>query len=360
MLRVLHVLGSLQRGGAETFVMNVYRRIDRSKIQFDFLVKERVDDGYEKEAVALGARIFVVPSAKKIGFAKYIIEQKKVMQEGGPYLAVHSHVNYLSGVTLLAAKLAGIDNRIAHSHSTRFPQGFGEKISRYAIKPFSTKLFACSKEAGKALFDSAEFEVVGNGIDWKRFAADSTRERGQTPFTLVQLGRFVEVKNHQFTIRLLAELSYTTENDFRAVFLGNGPLLAATEEMASEMRLVDRISFLGSVSNPESWLHGADCVLMPSLYEGIPLSAVEAQCANCNLIASNKISPLIDLGLGNCYFLPLEVDAWVELIKRLMVERRPHFDCNTIEKAVTSKGFSPDEVAFRLRDYYESLNTIER
>lgn len=359
MLRVLHVLGSLQRGGAETFVMNVYRRIDRSIIQFDFLVKERVANGYESEALALGARIFEVPSAKQLGAVKYIQEQRRVILENGPFAAVHSHVNYLSGMTLLAAKLAGVRCRIAHSHSTRFPQGIGEKISRFAIIPFSTKLFACSQDAGKALFGDANFEVIGNGVEWEKYVSCPVDTAADSPFTIVQIGRFVEVKNHRFTLQVLKKLSDVSSVDFRVVFLGDGPLLDDTKKQINECGLRDKVSCPGSVSNPEAWLRAADCVIMPSLYEGIPLSAIEAQCASCSLIVSDRVSPLIDLGLGLCHFLPLESSKWVEALLHLMGADRHRFSLEAIEKAVIEKGFAPEQAADKLSDYYESLDSVE-
>lgn len=359
MLRVLHVLGSLQRGGAETFVMNVYRRIDRSKIQFDFLVKERVANGYEAEALALGARIFVVPSAKEIGPIKYILRQREVILDNGPFIAVHSHVNYLSGMTLLAAKLAGVKNRIAHSHSTRFPQGGGEKISRLAIAPFATKLFACSEDAGNALFGDANFEVLGNGVEWKKYAANLGGVSPTSPFTIVQIGRFVEVKNHRFTVQVLKDLRSLSPVSLRVVFLGDGPLLDETKKSMDDCGLGDIVAFPGSVSNPEEWLRNADCVLMPSLYEGIPLSAIEAQCASCSLIVSDQISPMINLDLGLCHFLPLETSKWVELILDLIGKETPRFSFEAIENAVVEKGFAPENAANRLSEYYESLDSVE-
>lgn len=359
MLRVLHMLGSLQRGGAETFVMNVYRRINRSNIQFDFLVKERVANGYESEALSMGARIFEVPSAKKLGAVKYIREQRKIILENGPFVAVHSHVNYLSGMTLLAAKLAGVRCRIAHSHSTRFPQGIGEKISRFAILPFSTKLFACSQDAGKALFGDGDFEVIGNAVEWEKYASYSVGPAADSPFTIVQIGRFVEVKNHRFTLQVLKKLSDVSSVDFRVVFLGDGPLLDDMKMLINKYGLRDKVSCPGSVSNPEVWLRTADCVIMPSLYEGIPLSAIEAQCSSSFLIVSDRVSPLIDLGLGLCLFLPLESSKWVEALLHLMGAERQRLSLETVQNAVFEKGFAPEQAAEKLINYYESLDSVE-
>ncbi len=360
MLKVLQVLGSLQRGGAETFVMNVYRRIDRTQIQFDFLVKERVDNGYEAEALAMGARIFTVPSPKSLGPMKYISEQRRVIAENGPYIAVHSHVNYLSGMTLLAAKLAGVSNRIAHSHSTRFPQGFGERISKTAITPLATKLFACSDDAGRALFEKARFEVVGNGVDWEKYALVGKAKPRNPVFTIVQIGRFVEVKNHQFTVRLLERLKRTAPCNFSMVFLGDGPLLDEIKDRTESAGLSDCVAFPGSVADPEIWLGGAECVLMPSLYEGIPLSAIESQCAGCELLVSDQVSQAIDLGLGICHFLPLELDIWEEEIERHMLEEPTRFELETIQEAVVLKGYDPEKAAFRLSEYYGSLDSSEQ
>lgn len=359
MRRVLQVLGSLQRGGAETFVMNVYRRIDRSKIQFDFLVKERVDNGYEEEVERMGARIFEVKSPKEVGFVNYVFQQKKVMQGSGPYIAVHSHVNYLSGMTLLAAKLAGMSCRIAHSHSTKFPQGLGERASKAAITPLATKLFACSDEAGRSLFGDAHFEVVENGVDWEKFVIASYAKRKSDSFIIAQVGRFVEVKNQEFTVDVLSELDRKAPGRQKIVFLGDGPLLDDVKEEIARRGLGEAAIFPGNVPDPEMWLGEADVVVMPSLYEGIPLSAIEAQCANCNLLVSDRVSRDIDLGLGTCCFLPLEIGVWVEKLYDLMGRKASFLDGETIRAAVQAGGFSPDAAAARLGEYYEGLGASE-
>lgn len=208
MIRVLHILGSLQRGGAETMVMNIYRKIDRSIIQFDFLLKESVENGYEEEVKALGGKIYYVESPKKIGILKYIVRQRDVMKNNGPFDVVHSHVNDLSGLSLMAAKLAGIPIRISHSHNTQFPRGVNTNIGKLLIKLCATKYVACGQDAGKALFGKASYKVIPNGIDTERFLPTTFEDRdnlirklGMKPDVLhiCHIGRFTEQK----TIRLL-------------------------------------------------------------------------------------------------------------------------------------------------------------
>lgn len=359
MIKVLQVLGSMQRGGAETFVMNVLRRADRSQFSFDFLVKERVAEGYEDEALSLGANIFCVESARQLGPVRYIEQQRRVMLSRGPYDIVHSHVNYLSGLTLLAAALARVPVRIAHSHSTSSPGGLAANLSAKLIGLVSTENLACSEEAGRHLFADRRFQIINNGVEWERFVGQSARRGGDGNafFSIVQIGRLIEVKNQTFTLDVLKALQDEgSQKKYRCAFLGEGPLFDQLREKARALGLEHSARFVGSVANPEKYLKDAGAIVMPSLYEGIPLAAIEAQCTGNPVVLSDKISRNVDLGLGNCQFMPLEPTTWARAIKELSLNERPVVDNAQIMTAISSKGFSADTTAeFVLRTYMELL-----
>ena len=179
MKKVLQVLGSLQRGGAETLVMNIYRNIDKKNIQFDFIVRENVDNGYEEEVKKLGGRIFVIPSPQKIGLKECIRRHIDVIKNNGPYICVHSHMNAMSFISMYAAKKCKIKNRISHSHSTSFPGKIKLLFGRYLTKRYSTKLLACSKDAGLKLFGNSNFEIIPNGIILDNFLVSDEDEKNK-------------------------------------------------------------------------------------------------------------------------------------------------------------------------------------
>lgn len=359
MIRVLQVLGSLQRGGAETMVMNIYRNIDREKYQFDFLVKDHVNNGYEEEVKLLGGRIFHVESAKKIGVIKYILQQRNIMANNGPYDVVHSHVNILSGLTVLAAWLAGVRLRISHSHNTKFNNS---KIMVSLCKPmiylFSNKLVACGQEAGKALFGKRKFVVIPNGIEISRFLVSNYNEietirnnlkMDTKKLQICHIGRFNDVKNHKFII----EVAKCLEKDeilFELHFLGDGELLNAIKELVNEYSL-SSVFFHGSVSNANEYLKASDVFILPSKHEGLPVTLVEAQCAGLPCFIAENITKEVDFGIDLIRYLPLDVNIWEkELSSIKKVNRIDKKDC--ILHALSSKGYSVESGVTRVMQLY--------
>ncbi|MCD8118094.1 MAG: glycosyltransferase family 1 protein [Lachnospiraceae bacterium] len=328
MKRVLQVLGSLQRGGAEAMIMNIYRVIDKNRVQFDFLVKERVENGFEEEVIALGGRIFCVPSPKKIGIYKYIKNQIAVMKENGPYEAVHSHVNYDSGISLLSAAIAGIKRRISHSHNTEFPESINVKIGKALIGIVATERLACGKEAGVALFGKRKFIVFPNAIDTSKYLPVSDEKEREiarelqidkNTFNICHVGRFNVQKNHVFLIDVIAAFAEKT-SDFKLYLLGEGELRITIEELVREKHLQDKIVFCGSVDNVSDYLHVVDCFVLPSNFEGLPVSLVEAQCAGLQCLVSEHITTEVDFKVGLLKYIPLDVNRWEEALYE--VQRR--------------------------------------
>lgn len=326
MIRVLQVLGSLQRGGAETMIMNIYRQIDRNKVQFDFLLKDHCDNGYEKEAISMGANIYYVSSLKEIGFYTYIKQQSKIMREGN-YDVVHSHVNIMSGLSLSAAYLAGVKIRIAHSHSSNSSYGkIHALIGKLLIKHFSTNNIACGTEAGQFLFGSDQFTIINNGIDTLRFCPAKKEEfeklRSEIgiqndSFVITHIGRFIPLKNHAFILSIARKL-VSSKKDFHIFLLGDGELKNNIENEINNDGLKDYITVTGSVENTDTYLKVSDLFLLPSLYEGLPVALIEAQSTGVKCIVSDKVTTEADLGVGLVEFLPLEVDLWASKTIDLM------------------------------------------
>lgn len=341
-IKILAVFGSLQRGGAETMYMNLYRHIDHSRYQIDFLVKDHADNGYEEEVRACGAKILYVKSAKKVGVRGYVNAIKQAILSNGSYAVVHSHVNIMSGLVLLAAKRAGVPIRIAHSHNNSFAASpHAQKIGKLLIRLFANRRMACSENAGKALFLGKPFMVLPNGIDMDKFLLNDANEkediRQRLKFDadkkyIIHIGRFDTQKNHAFLLRMFAAL-HKSDASYRLLLLGEGRMFDEMKALARDLGVERQVMFMGSVPNVNDNLRAADVFVLPSLFEGLPVSAVEAQCASLTCLLSDKVPFETDLGLGLTEFIPLEEKAWVDAILRAETSR-------ILEARMIRQGFS--------------------
>lgn len=317
MLRVAQVMGQMNGGGVEAVVMNYYRNIDRDKVQFDFIVDSNSERIPLEEIEALGGRVFVVPQLK------HLTQHQKALQDlfgRERWAIVHSHRNALSVFPLKVARNAKVPVRIAHSHST---SGKGEHVRnamKRSLRPFAnrypTHRFACSKHAGEWLFGKgASFEVIYNAIDLDAFAFDASvraAERAALGIACDQLvlghvGRFMTQKNHAFLFRAFARLC-ELRSDCVLVCAGEGELKRSLERLADDLGLSGRIRFLGQRSDIERLYQAFDVFVLPSIYEGLGLVAIEAQAAGLPCFVSDVCPDELDV-TGTVRFLPIEDEA---------------------------------------------------
>ncbi len=312
-MRILHVLGKLDRGGVETWLVQVLRHIDREKYQMDFLVHTTDAGAYDEEVRSLDARI--IPCLGHTNPAQYARNFLRILRQHGPYDVVHSHVHHFSGYVLMLAKMRGVPVRIAHSHSdTRLTESSAStlrKAYRFAMRSMigacASSALAVSTEAGNDLFGgpwrmSSEWKLQHLGIDLSRFAGpvDKSavrRELGIAQEALVvgHVGRFSAEKNHAFIVEIAREL---IQREPRTMFLmvGDGPLRPLIEAMVVGYSLRDRFVFTGVRSDVPILMKGAmDAFLFPSLREGLPITLLEAQAAGLKCVISDRISTESDL-----------------------------------------------------------------
>lgn len=323
MIRVAQVMGYMNGGGVEQVVMNYYRHIDRSLVQFDFLVCEGSGMVPRGEIESMGGRVLMIPPYKQL--PRYMRELERLFREER-WPIVHSHVNALSVFPLRAAKRAGVPVRIAHSHSTAGKGEAAKNAVKFVLKRFSnvypTHRMACSRYAGEWLFGrGAEFEVVNNAIDLSRFAFDSearARTRAGLGLAFNQLavghvGRFMPQKNHRFLIEAFAELVRLRPNSV-LLLAGAGEDEAAARGWVAELGVVDKVRFLGQRDDVGKLYQAFDAFVLPSLYEGLPLVSVEAQAAGLPCFLSDRITREVDV-TGAVRFLPIDdVSAWVDAL----------------------------------------------
>jgi glycosyltransferase involved in cell wall biosynthesis len=305
--RVLHVVGSMNQGGVETWLMHVLRTIDRTSFHMDFLVNSATAGVYDDEVRSLGSRIIVCPGFNRPW--QYALNFRRLVAEHGPYDVVHSHVHHFSGWTLLLARTMGVQTRIAHSHSdTSSVDGRSGKlrkvylaISKALVSRSATIGLAASQEAARALFgrkwqSNPRVQILYYGIDLKPFAIpvdrDSLRLKlGIAPDDLVigHVGRFQEVKNHAFLLQIFKE-ALEINPRVRLLLVGTGVLRASIESQAVAQKLSERIIFAGARSDVPQVLRAMDVFVLPSFYEGLPVAGIEAQAAGLPVLFSDTIT----------------------------------------------------------------------
>ncbi|MDR0221938.1 MAG: glycosyltransferase family 1 protein [Oscillospiraceae bacterium] len=302
-IRVAHIMGEIAKGGVESVVFNYYKFIDRTKVQFDFIIHDGSPYEIPDEILALGCKVYKTPPYARL--PAYIRALKEIFERGG-YRIVHSHMNALSAFALFAAKRAKVPVRIAHSHATA-GKGRGEFIRnmlKYALRPFSriypTHLFACSEHAGKWLFGGKAFKqgrvtVIHNAVDPAKFAYDEEiRSRARNglglngKFVVGHVGRFMPVKNHCFLIDVFYEIR-KKDKDGVLLLIGDGELRRKIEEKADKLNLREDVLFLGGRDDVNELYPAMDVLVLPSLYEGLPVVLVEAQMAGLPAVVSDRV-----------------------------------------------------------------------
>lgn len=366
MIRVLHVVGCLERGGTEAFIMNLYRNIDRSAIQFDFLVLNEKDYPYLEEIRTLGGNVYFDTGAKKNGLA--FLRRCVAVMKQYPYAAVHSHINVTNGRILLAAKLAGVPLRISHSHDTHGRGGnILKRMVRGAecslIKSCATDFLACGREAGEYLYGDKFFHkkghVINNGISIEPFLHTCTPPSDMdldTPHTAVfgNISRFEEKKNQLFLLDIFAEIHKQEPGALLLLGGVDGGMLDLCMQKVATLGLQDCVRFIGVRRDMPQVLHAIDVFLFSSLYEGLPFVLLEAQASGCACIASTGCSPASDMGLGLMRYVPLEegAEAWARYALEAYHAGTHGIDSETIRNAFAENGYDITSTVARMTAIY--------
>lgn len=361
-IRIAQIIGKWVGGGVESVVMNYYRHIDKNKVQFDFICDSDSTDIPYEEIESMGGNVILIPPYQKI--IKYHKELKRVLKEG-KYKIVHSHINTLSVFSLFAAKCAGVPVRIAHSHSTTNKKEKKKNLIKQILRPFS-KIFAtdymcCSELAGRWLFGDKEYNkgkvyLLNNAIDLEKFRYDESnrarirKELGIEDNTIVigHIGRFVEQKNHTFIVDIFNEVHKKNSNSM-LVLVGQGPLQDEIKSKVSLLGLDDCVKFLGQRNDVNELYQVFDVFVLPSLYEGLGMVLIEAQCSGCYCIASKEI-PKIAKITSNMSFEKLE-DSSELWAANILKELKP-IDREKSSKYIREFGYDISVENKKLENYY--------
>ncbi|MEK6263425.1 MAG: glycosyltransferase family 1 protein [Clostridium sp.] len=353
-IRVLHIVGTMNRGGQETFLMNVYRAIDRERIQFDFIVHSQEHGDYEDEIEGLGGRIFRVTRKEK-SILRNFYDIKRVVKDN-QYKIVQRHSNNSFVVwDLLASKLGGAKMLIAHSHSSNSQSPITHKICRPILKLIATHRYACSSKAGKWLYGEADFKIINNGIASTEYiySPESCKEVRQeldleNKFVIGHVGRLTKAKNHLFLLDIFSIIRKTVENAV-LILVGDGELREEIEKKISELELQDSVKLLGVRSDVPRLLQAMDVFLFPSLYEGLPVSVVEAQASGLPCVISDTITDEVVLtNLVSRCSLGDSAEQWAQIVSQYTEIFDRHSDIDSIINA----GFDISFTAKQLQQYY--------
>lgn len=361
--RILQISYDMSRGGAETLIMNIYRNIDRSKIQFDFLLHSKEKSAYEDEITALGGKIYRIPRFLGYNRPFYDKNLEAFLLEHPEYTIIHDHLMDSATETFKIAKKLG-RTTIAHSHITQNKLSLDNFIRfffRKDIYKVSDYRMACSYDAGRWLYKGkADFIVLKNGIETDKFSFSLENRRktrrnlnlGETGFVVGTVGRCVKQKNQKRVLEIFRDL-YKKHRDSKLVLVGEGPLEKELKMRAKKSGIEKAVIFTGSIENTNEMYSAFDCFLFPSLYEGLGIVLVEAQANGLPCIISSNIPKDVDLIKPLIHRIDLKDDnnTWVEAIQ----ESRPLENRAKASALIKKTGYDIKDVAEYIEDFYMSI-----
>lgn len=356
-VRVLHFVQRMEAGGTQALLINLHRNIDRTKIQFDYLVEYEAPQFYDEEIHRLGGRVYRTSFREDHNLPKFLGDLKRFFAEHAEYGIVHCHCYTVGYFVLRAAEREGITVRIAHSHNNSMSGATVPiKIAMRSLFPVhATHLMACSREAGEFLFGGRDFTVVKNAIDVNRFAYSKEvrevvrRELGLgDSFVVGNVGRLHHQKNQSFLLEVFARVA-EMRPDARLLMVGEGPLKSELLTKAERLGVFDRLTLLSNRTDVNRLYQAMDVFVLPSIYEGLGIVALEAQSSGLVTVCSDgvaedaNVSPLFE----RCA-LSASPERWADAIVAAEGRREP----NAGSEGVRAHGFDIAANADYLQEWY--------
>lgn len=361
-IRVLQVFARLNRGGAESMLMSLYRSMDKSKVQFDFVANKTTDKyAFQQEITEMGGRIYYVPRYKIYNHFPYQRAWRKLLANHPEWHIIHAHHTVPALIYFKAAKKYGIMT-IAHSHSANRNKSLKERLRVYfcgKMVAISDRKLACSREAGKWMFGQHNFVVLNNGINISRYifnAAEREAVRQSLQLEDCQLvghfGRFFKPKNHAFLIDIFAEM-YKLNKKVRLLLFGSGPLKHKIMRKVNRLGLADAVLFMGVRDDVPKFIQALDIFVFPSRFEGVPVTLIEAQAGGLPCLVSENVTRETKITDG-VVFMPLAESAatWAEKALQMM-QRHERKDTS---REIVKAGYDAFRNSIWLQEYYQQID----
>ncbi len=367
-IRVLHILHSMNRGGAENAIMNYYRHIDREKVQFDFLLTENNKCQFEDEIINLGGRVYRVPRLTISNPIPYLKAIRRFYKSHSEYSIVHSHTSSKSFFPLYLARKAGIPIRICHSHNNRSEDGFRGLIRdylKYPLSRVSTHFMACSIDAAKWLYGKNvkdDVIYVPNVVQTQLFQFNSQYRSSirsyygikDSTFVIGCTARFSIQKNHVFLLSIF-ESFHLEFPDSVLLLVGDGELREEIEKIINKLSLSDSVVLTGVVPDPGIYYSAMDVFVLPSLYEGLGMVLIEAQVSGLNCLTSESVAHEVDK-TGLVSFIPLSAGPkyWADRISEVKAKGGERI---SRLKDIVAAGYDAEMTAVFLEHLYLELSS---
>ncbi len=362
--RILQVIGSMNCGGAENMIMNLYRKVDKSIVQFDFVVWTNKKAFFDDEIISLGGRIYRCPHyVGKNHFAYTKWWNEFLNEHKGEYTVIHGHLGSTAAIYLSIAKKYGLYT-IAHSHSTKSHLIFN--VYNYPTRFIADYFLGCSQAAaatryGKRIANNKNIcKILNNAIDTQKFVFNQNTRKEIRKSLLIgdgvkvfgHVGRFDEVKNHIFLLTVFKQILKTYPESI-LILLGDGHNRTQIEKFISDNNMQKNVLLAGVRSNVNEFLQAIDVIVMPSLYEGLPVSLIEAQAASLPCCLSDTITKEVAL-TDNIKFLSLDSSPEIWAKTAIEMSDAPRCDMSQI---IINSGYDIDTTARWLQEFYIEKNS---
>lgn len=362
MIRILHIVHTMECGGIETMLMNIYRKIDRQDIQFDFLVNGTKNNYYTNEIEKLGGRVLNV-TPKRESLTKNYRETINTIKNGN-YDVVHIHQDSMIAFALYCAKKAGIKNIITHAHTTSangLHRQILAKIGRTYINRNASLKLACSNAAAKWIYGEKveNYIIFKNAIDAKKFIYSEVNNKqnreslgiSDDSFVIGTCGRFSIEKNQIFLVKIFNEIKRINSNS-KLILIGDGSEKENITQLCKELGVIEDVIFPGMVENVEFYYNILDAFVLPSFFEGLPLVGIEAQAAGVNCFFSDGVTKEISV-TEQTKFMSLDKSAYEWAYEIVNTARIRKNNYESIRKAGYDVG---ENVKFLENTYKSFLN----
>lgn len=347
----------VKTGGLSSVMLNYWRSIDKSGLSFDFASSNVIDDVLNQEITREGSRYFQLPPRKSI--ISYFIQLKKICKG---YNIIHVHANSSTAIIeLIAAKLAGVHKRIHHNHTSRSKYPLINTLLHPFFIRSLTCAVACSDKAGEWLFGNGNFQILQNAINVDAFSYNpSARNEERLKYGIREdevvvghIGKFMDAKNHEFLIKIFAKYHCLNPKS-KLLLVGDGIWRAKVEKWVLESGCPDAIILAGLCTNIPSIIQSFDIFVFPSIYEGLPLTVLEAQAAGLPCLVSSNVTSSVNVG---CDFLFLSIEesafTWASRIDALYSSMSREKRCDVNRELLTKAGFNILNEANKLRCLYD-------